>query len=210
MSVQLSPTVWITWDNSCVERESTRDPLFSKVTRMLRVSQMELHMDENGDWFIKCNCGGRENVGIPCACFFQIAENAGVPEMHIVHLCMISPKYLRCWQTDYATDSRTGELLYEAQRQSFIDKDKGTRLSLVVSDLLRKAATESGEFPSLGPDTLLANYEEALFMMGRSTCTVSDIERFRNPSADSATCGLGSTDDNPGERLSSSDIDVFR
>ena len=70
MSAQLSPTVWITWDNSCVERESSRAPLFSKVTRMLRVSRMELHMDENGDWFIKCNCGGRENVGIPCACFF--------------------------------------------------------------------------------------------------------------------------------------------
>ena len=130
--------------------------------------------------------------------------------MHIVHSCIISPKYLRCWQTDYGTDSRTGELLYEAQAQSFIDKDKGIRLSLVVSDLLRKAATESDEFPSMGPDTRLANYEEALFMMGRSTCTVSDIERFRNPSADSATCGLGSTDDNLGERLSSSDIDVFR
>ena len=55
-------------------------------------------------------------------------------EMHIVNLCMISPKYLRCWQTDYGTESRTGELLYEAQEQYFIDKDKGIRLSKMVSD----------------------------------------------------------------------------
>ena len=124
-SAQLLSSTWITWDNSSVERKSTRPPLYSKITQMLCVSRLGLRRDKDGAWFVKCTCGGRENVGVPCACFFIIAENAGVPEENIVHLCMISPQYLRCWQTDYGTQSKTGQLLYQAQTQAFIDKKKG-------------------------------------------------------------------------------------
>lgn len=149
---------------------------------MLRVSRLELPRDEDGAWFIKYTCGGQENVGIPCACFFWIVQNASVPKDHIVHLCMISPKHLRCWQTDYGTQSKTGELLCQAQAQCFIDKKKGIRLSKVVADHLRQAKTQHGEFPRLGPNTLSSHYKEALFMMDWSTCTMSDIVGFCNTS----------------------------
>ena len=95
--------------------------------------------------------------------------------MHIVHLCMISPKYLRCWQTDYATDSRTGELLYEAQAQYFIDKKKGIQLSKVVADHLRQAMPNRDYFPRLGPNTIPSHYKEACFMIDLSTCMMSNI-----------------------------------
>ena len=39
-SVQLLSSTWITWENSSVERESRRPPLYSKITRMLRVSRL--------------------------------------------------------------------------------------------------------------------------------------------------------------------------
>ena len=89
---------------------------------MLRVNHLTLTRYDDGSWFVLCDCGVREDLGVPCDCFYRIAENAGITMDEIVHICMVSPRHLKVWQTHYATSSKMGDLLYEAQEQSFLDK----------------------------------------------------------------------------------------
>ena len=208
-SAQISLATWITWDNSSFERKSTRHTLFSKMTKMLRASCLKLSSDEDGAWFVKCSYSGHNNVGVPCGCFFAIAKNAGVPEEDIANLCMISPKYLRCWQTHYGTQLNTGQLLYQAQTQAFIDKKKGIRLSNVVADHFLKAKNQHGSgYSRLGLDTVSSHYSEAFFMIERGTCTRSDIMCFHNQIAVSNKRGPSSHNTSLGEHLPSSDVEL--
>ena len=75
--------------------------------------------------------------------FFRICDNAGVPEKDIVHLCMISPKYLKWWQTHYGTPTPIGELLYAAQKQAFADKKK-VKMSVDISNPIWQNSGRSG------------------------------------------------------------------
>jgi len=183
-SAQTTQKTWITWDNSCVDKSHYDDPLFEEITKVLRVSHLTLSRDENGAWFVKCDCGGRENIGIPCGCFFRIAENAGVPQKDIVDLCMVSPKYMKVFQTHYGTNTKIGDLLYAAQRESFEDKDKGIRVTELVAKYLLNPTTERGrDFPKLGPNMLSSHYAEARYMMQRVTSTRADIICYREDKA---------------------------
>lgn len=179
-SAQLERRKWITWNNSSVRKKDLRGNLYSNVTKIMRVSQLHLDQDEHGSWFVRCDCGGKENLGVPCECFFRICDNAGVPEKDIVHLCMISPKYLKWWQTHYGTPTPIGELLYAAQKQAFADKKKGIRItSKIALMLLNNDTVDTPVYPQFGPDTYPSDYGEAVFMMKQPACTAKDIIRFR-------------------------------
>ena len=179
-SARVSSCVWIAWNNESVDKKHPRHPLFLRITDILRVSRLVLTREADGSWFLRCTCGGRENLGVPCECFFKIAEDAGVPEEHIVHLCMITPKFLKLWQTHYATDHPISEALYAAQHQAFLDKDKGIRLTDIVAQyLVRTEATSDEDYPILGSNTLPSDYEEAMFMQDQSVCTASDVSEYR-------------------------------
>jgi len=196
-SAQTTPHTWITWDNSCVEKNKFKNPLFAEITKLLRVNQLTLTQDEKRHWFVKCTCGGREDIGVPCGCFFRIADTAGVPMNDIIDICMVSPKYLKVFQTHYGTNTEIAALLYEAQRQSFIDKDKGIRITDVVArHLLNPSNRRAHGFPWLGKDTLPSHYVEARHMMKCETCTRADLILYRKQKASSSKAVSGSTSAN--------------
>lgn len=180
-SAQVEQQKWITWNNAAVGRKDPRGKVYSHITKMMRVSQLRLHKDEHGSWFVQCDCGGKENLGVPCQCFFRICENAGVPEKDIVHLCMISPKYLKWWQTHYGTDTSIGKLLYTAQKQAFADKKKGIRVTNELAlVLLKDESMDTPLYPQFGPNTYPTDFSEAMFMMKQAACTKQDILNYRD------------------------------
>ena len=186
-SARTSYFTWIAWNNFCVEKKHftqhthKRDRLFSRLTRMLRVSRLTLTQESDGTWFINCDCGCRENSGVPCSCFFKIADDAGIPDEDVVHLCMVTPKFLKWWQSHYGTQSSIGDLLYEAQSQSFRDKDKGIQIpSSVARALLGPDTFTESDFPILGKETLPSDYKEAQYMLKKSSCTSLDVSNYRN------------------------------
>ena len=179
-SARSTRTTWITWDNRAVEREDPRHPLFDRITKIMRVNHLTLTRHVDGSWFVKCDCGRREDVGVPCGCFFRIAENAGIPMDDIIHLCMVSPRHLKVWQTHYATKTRMGDLLYEAQEQAFRDKKKGMRVpDNIAQQLLRAPSSQQFRSPDYGPDTFPSHYQEAKYMDTLPACTRADVITYR-------------------------------
>ena len=186
-SARMSYFTWITWNNCCVDKKHCvvykhkRGRLFSRLTHMLRVSRLTLTQESDGTWFIKCDCGGRENTGVPCSCFFKIADDADIADKDIVHLCMVTPKFLKWWHSHYGTPSPIGDLLYDAQSQSFRDKDKGIQIpSSVARALLGPDTFTDSDFPMLGKETLPSDYKEAQYMLEQSTCTSLDVSNYRS------------------------------
>ena len=186
-SAQITSHTWMTWDNSCVEMNEFKNPLFAEITKILRVNHQTLSRDEKGHWFVKCSCGVREDIGVPCGCFFRIADTAGVPMKDIIDICMVSPKYLKVFQTHYGTNTKIASLLYDAQRQAFADKDKGIRITDVVAGyLLNPSNRRVHAFPWLGKDTLPSHYVEARHMMKYEACTRADLILYRRQKAASS------------------------
>ena len=221
-SAQTTHDTWITWDNSAVDRSDARGTLFDRITKMMRVSTLRLYRDEDGLWFVLCDCGGKENLGVPCGCFYRIAETAGVPKEEIVDLVMISPRYLKCWQTHYGTPSTLGTLLYEAQAQAFADKRKGIRVpDKVARRLLHPVNAPDHAFPHFGRDTNPSHYKEAQFILKRKCCTRSDLVQFRSEKklsgprsrplrrSDSATRSALAVPLGLGDTLVDSDMQIF-
>lgn len=188
-SAKLDHKKWIVWNNSAVDESmksviddvtDRRQALFSRITRMMRVNTLELYCDDHGSWFVKCNCGRRENLGVPCPCYFRICENAKVPIEKTVDIAMISPRYLKCWQTHYRTESKLGQSLYNGQKEAFIDKRKGIRVPCDLAEIISGSEDANSEdFPTLGPNTYPRDYREAKHMLSLDACALDDVIKYR-------------------------------
>ena len=182
---------------------------------MIRVNELILTQHDDDAWFVKCSYGGRENIGMPCGCFFRILDDAGVPAANMSHLSMVSPKYLKVWETHYATATRIGAMLYEAQTQSFRDKEKGTRVTAEVASMLLHG--NDGDYPHLGANTLPSDYLEAVYIMKQSVCTKTDVLRYRKENNKSDDAQVNDAHKSPerksfygyGDTLLDSDVTVF-
>ena len=186
-SAQISTSKWITWNNYAVDSEDLRDSLSQAITRIMRVSRLELWQDGDGTWFMKCDCGKRENCGVPCDCYSRIAVNAGVPESEIIHLSMLDPIHLNTWETHYGTSGEIGRLLYRAQANAFKDEHKGIRIPAntaqrfaVLNSTMYTPFRSDAEFPRLGPHTSTSDFREAQYMMSLKSCTKSDLQAYRS------------------------------
>lgn len=192
-SARMSSHLWITWNNFAVDAEDTRHNLFRNITHIMRVSRLVLSQDQDKTWFIKCNCGKREDIGVPCDCYFRIASNAGIDENEVVQLCMIDPIHINTWETHYSSRCQIGTLLHQAQKKAFDDEHKGIRITQSLAERFLQQKTPPGEnsvtYPILGPFTSAADMNEVRFMLAQEVCTKYDLQRYRSgeASADAST-----------------------
>ena len=183
-SARLSTHEWITWNNFAVDAEDTRHNLFWNITHIMRVSRLVLSQDADQTWFIKCSCGKREDIGVPCDCYFRIASNAGIDDNDVVQLCMLDPIHINTWETHYSSQCEIGTLLREAQNVAFHDEHKGIRITESLAERLLRQKTPPGEtsitYPVLGPLTSPADMKEAQFMLAQEACTKYGLQRYRS------------------------------
>ena len=86
---------------------------------MLRVNEIRLYPSEDGSDFVKCNCGQREGMGLPCMCFFKHCWDAGLTDQEMIDPCMMDVRYWKIYHTHYPgivdghplTDDSLGELI---------------------------------------------------------------------------------------------------
>ena len=103
--------MYITWNFDLENDVDYPDPLYVHLPVMLRVEVMTLDTTEN---FVKCTCGGCEGVGVPCECYFPIADNAKLTPKQVIHPCMVDIRYWKLFHTHYETDTEIGRLLKRA------------------------------------------------------------------------------------------------
>ena len=61
--------------------------------------------------------GGREGVGVPCKCYFRIADNAKLTPKQMIDPGMADIRYWKLFHTHYETDTEIGRLLKRAQAE---------------------------------------------------------------------------------------------
>ena len=177
-SARLSKHVYITWyfdlDN---DYENYPDSLDVHLPVMLRVERLTLDAAGN---FVKCSCGVREGVGLPCQCYFRIATNAQLTPNQMIDPCMADIRYWKLFHTHYETDTDIGRLLKRAQAEAFLNEGKGILVPTVVMDKLSSEASENPVYPQLGPNTTEQDFKEAMFVRNRSSTTLRDIHKYRD------------------------------
>jgi len=131
---------------------------------------------------VTCTCGVRGRVGVPCECFFTIADNGRIESKDIIDVGMVDVKYLKLFHSHYGEDSHLGQLLYDAQQQCFTYENEGT----LVSDEL--AMTLIGDddqmYPKLGANTTEEDLRGATYVLERTSTTQLDMEMYRSEKDD--------------------------
>ena len=171
-SARLSRYVYITWDFDLDDRLDLPDPLYVHLPIMLRVEELNVTPSSSPNLFVKCSCGGREGIGIPCKCYFRIGDNAGLDAREIVHPRMMDIRYWKLFHTHYETDSDLGRLLKRAQTKAFDNEHKGIPVTPTVISKLTEESPNIGStvhYPILGPNTTPADYDEAMFVRSRTS-----------------------------------------
>ena len=132
---------------------------------------------DDGKYFVQCSCNGRTNEGVPCTCFFNIADNGLMSPDELIDLSMIDVRYLKTFNSNYGDESDLGEKLYEAQAQCF--KYEGLGVHVSEKFVMKLMGAPSDNYPKLCPGTTSEDYEEAYFVYSRPTTTRLDMMQFR-------------------------------
>ena len=178
-SARLSQTVYITWNFDIDDWLDHPDPLYVHLPIMLRVEELNVSSPATPGCFVKCTCGGREGIGVPCSCFFRIGDNAGLSPQEIIHPQMVDIRYWKLFHTHYETNTDLGRLLNRAQAEAFANENKGIPVAQTVIDKLREEILGATSYPLLGPNTTKTDLEEAMFVRSRTSTTYRDIQRYR-------------------------------
>ena len=88
------------------------DELYVHLPFMLRVEELKLTPLSDENPFVKCTCGVREGIGVPCDCYFRIGSNAGLSSSDIIHPRMVDIRNWKLFHTHYGTDTNIGQLIY--------------------------------------------------------------------------------------------------
>ena len=178
-SARLSRYVYITWNFDIDDWLDHPDPLYVHLPIMLRVEELNVSSTTTPGSFVKCTCGGREGIGIPCSCFFRIGDNAGLSSQEIIHPQMVDIRYWKLFHTHYETNTDIGRLLQRAQAEAFANENKGIPVTQSVIEKLREEITGASSYPLLGPNTTQIDLDEAMFVRSRQSTTYRDIQRYR-------------------------------
>ena len=114
-SARISSNQWLVWNFHRNDHQELISHLDLYMTNFYRVRS--LYTTENDDemCFVKCSCGQQSNLGLPCECFFSIADNGKIDEKEIMDLKMIDCRWLRMFNAHYGEKGDIGDMLYEAQ-----------------------------------------------------------------------------------------------
>ena len=78
--------------------------------------ELEINEYPSEKCFATCTCCGRTKVGVPCPCFFSIAQSANIAQKEIMNVGMFDVRYLKVSNADYGCDDEVlANMLYAAQ-----------------------------------------------------------------------------------------------
>ena len=177
-SIMMGPNHWFVWNWYGSDQEEIKCPLTLYLPGFLRVRELHINEVSGNKNFVTCTCGVRERVGVPCECFFTIADNGRIKSKNIIDVGMVDVRYLKLFNAHYGEDSHLGQLLYDAQQQCFIYENEGI---LVSEDFAVKLIGDDDDsYPKLGANTTEEDFREARYVLGRATTTRLDMELYRN------------------------------
>ena len=182
-SARLSRDTYITWNFDIGDWIDVPDELYVHLPFMLRVEELKLTPLSDENPFVKCTCGVREGIGVPCDCYFRIGSNAGLSSSDIIHPRMVDIRYWKLFHTHYGTDTNIGQLIYRAQEEAFQNESGGIPITETFMEKLSREHCDTNNnivYPQFGPNTTVSDLEEAVFVRNRNTTTVRDIQRYRN------------------------------
>jgi hypothetical protein len=116
---------WIVWDFDDKEEEELKDNLHVYRPRFMRVRELTVKVID-GKNFVPCECKKRTRIGLPCSCFFRIADNGFIDEKEIMDVGMVDVRYLKTFNAHYGDEGALGDLLYAAQEECFRYEGLGT------------------------------------------------------------------------------------
>jgi len=88
-SSQLGPLRFISWNFDPVDAVEVSHDLELYRPMFYRVHELKVKQDKSGKYFFPCSCKGRDKEGVPCTCYFTVADQAGVSSQEIIDLSMI-------------------------------------------------------------------------------------------------------------------------
>ena len=80
-----------------------------------------MNKDSSARWYVTCSCGERTTKGVPCKCFFKVADEAGICENEIIDLNMLDITYTKLFNAEYGKDTENASLLIRAQQVNVIE-----------------------------------------------------------------------------------------
>ena len=83
---------------------------------ILRLRQVKVTRDSSARWCVTCSCGERTTKGVPCKCFFKVADEAGICENEIIDLNMLDITYSKLFNAEYGKETENASLLIRAQK----------------------------------------------------------------------------------------------
>ena len=176
-SARLAENHWISWNWWTNDNDKIVSPVELYLPKFMRVRQLNVVNDDD-DFFVKCICGVRDRVGVPCECFFSIADNGSIGSEEIIDIGMIEARYLKLYNAHYGERNDMGKTVYQAQEQCVRQQGKGVKVSTVFADkLLHEIPNKT--YPILGKNTTDDDLREAMYVMSRSTTTRLDMARYR-------------------------------
>jgi hypothetical protein len=124
-SAQLDVDRWIVWDFDDKVEEELKDNLHVYRPRFMRVRELTVKVIDEKN-FVSCECKKRIRIGLPCSCFFRIADNGFIDENEIMDVGMVDVRYLKTFNAHYGDEGALGDLLYAAQEECFRYEGLGT------------------------------------------------------------------------------------
>ena len=205
-SAQIGPYRWLAWNFDNYEYANTDNVLNLHIPWFMRVRELTVVHSACGRPFVKCTCNARKRHGVPCSCFFKLADDANIPISERVSVEMVDVRYLKIFNAHYGEDTDIGNALLKLQTQCFQFEDFGipistsflkrlTKTRVIVpkkSSLFDGSSSDdeswcSGEedndhcpsYPILGKYTTDEDLEEAMHVKNLDCCDQFHLEKFR-------------------------------
>ena len=169
----LSCDRWITWNFDDLGESGIQSNLKVYLPEFMRVRTLAVTRLPDGKSFVTCDCKKRIRSGIPCSCFFRIADNGVIPFEDIIDIGMVDARFLKYYNSHYGDSSEIGDRLYEAQQECFDYEQEGTQVTPQFLDQL--LGNEDDDYPKLGPGTSETDLKEAFHVLNTQTCLRFDL-----------------------------------
>ena len=129
---------FIVWDFDVVDTEKLKEhenwaDLHLTMPIVLRAHFASFNVDKNDKIHMCCDCDEREDVGVPCRCFFIHAHGGEVDRNDAMELGMFYVRWLKICNSYYGceedSEGEVADLFYARQSEWFQLERLGTRVT---------------------------------------------------------------------------------
>ena len=170
----MGPNHWFVWNWYGNDNKEMKYPLSLYLPSFLWVRELYINEVSGEQNFVTCTCGVRGRVGVRCECSFTIADNGRIASEDIIDVGMVDVWYLKLFNAHYGEDSHLGQILYDAQQQSFAYENEGVLVSEEFAMSL--IGDDNNTYPKLGANITEEDFWEATYILGRTSTTRLDME----------------------------------